>query len=116
MLFLLLLFLPPLLLLVLLLLLLDSMYPSGPLRPPLDSRDLGPFVYDLVTRRSWAIPGLTTDSDRVALFAKLGRLGGSLVGLRTRHAIVTGGWQVARRDMAYLRCSRRDLIATSGWP
>jgi hypothetical protein len=70
--FLLLFFLPPLLLILLLLLLLDGTEPRRPQRPPHDSRDLGPFVYDAVACRSRAIPKIITDSGRVALSPSLG--------------------------------------------
>ena len=86
------LFLLPLLLHGLLLLLLDGTEPSGPRCPPLDSRDLGPFVYDAVAHRRRAIPRFITNSDWVAHSPKLGRLGGSLLVSRALHPIMTGGW------------------------
>ena len=115
--FLLLLFLLSLLLHgLLILLLLGGIEPSLPQCPPLDSRDLGPFVGKTVARRRRAFPRLITNSDWVTLSSMLGRLGGSFLILEAWHLRSTKGRWVTRRDIATPQRTRRDLIATSGRP
>jgi hypothetical protein len=68
----------------------------------------------LVPSAATQSPVQITNSDRVALSPKPGQLNGSLLVSGARHPTMTKGRWVAHRDIASLRRSRRDLIATSG--
>ena len=109
-----LLFSPPPLLLDLFILLLDGLEPDGPWCPSLDLRGPDPLAHNTNACRARAVLGLIPNSDGVAHSPRLGRLGGSLLTMGTRHLALSRGRKDDSIAITPLRRSRWGLVVTSG--